>query len=116
MKLRRILPLFLLFLVAILVFASCGKKEPEETEPKLEPIELSNFSSYKIVYPEEPGPELLLAARALYEDIKTKTGVTLPMSDDFVMPDWTNGGAQVGSPLVAFSVIPRVTSSPRFIR
>ena len=95
MKLRRILPLFLLFLVAILVFASCGKKEPEETEPKLEPIELSSFSSYKIVYPEEPGPELLLAARALYEDIKTKTGVSLPMSDDFVMPDWTNGGAQV---------------------
>lgn len=95
MKLRRILPLILLLLVALFAFASCKPDEPEVTEPKLELIELSNFSSYKIVYPEEPGPELLLAARALYEDIKAKTGVSLMMSDDYVMPDWANGGAQV---------------------
>ncbi|MBO7292845.1 MAG: hypothetical protein J6V07_02810, partial [Clostridia bacterium] len=92
-KLRRTLlfaiPAVVLLLAAALLFFLLPREE------KPEPIELSDFSSYKIVYPEEPGPALLTAARDLLAAIEAETGVTLEMSDDFVMPDWENGGAKV---------------------
>lgn len=84
-----------LLVTAALLLIFLLPEEETPPEPKLELIELSGLASYSIVYPEEPGPVLLSAARGLFEDIKEKTGVRLSMSDDFVMPDWDNGGIKV---------------------
>ena len=110
-RLRRLLPILIpaaVILIAaaiLLILLLPGEETP--SGPEL--IELSDFSSYKIVYPEEPGPELLTAVRALYEDIKEKTGVSLVMSDDYVVPDWDNGGVQV-APTDTLEILVGVTN------
>ena len=84
---KRSIPLLAVFLMMAMLLVSCGGDGGETTPAGSEAggtVALSDLSSYTLVYPYEPDAALFRAAVALRDAIRERTGITLPMKDDFV--------------------------------
>ena len=86
MKRIRILSFLVLALLGVsLLLTACGGDSGETTPaPDTPPVAFSDISEYTIVYPTEADPDVFRAARAVRDAIKTATGESLPMREDFI--------------------------------
>ncbi len=89
MKRSRIV-LLLLCAALVLALASCGggekNDEPKVTEPTYNSVDIPNWQNYIITYPSGASDTISDAFMTLFNAIEAKYGVTLRISDDFVLP------------------------------
>ncbi len=72
----------LLLLVLLISLVSCGKEKPQ-SEPL---VEISDISSYTLVYPDYPSELVSTACLSIIDAIEARAGTRLMLESDFRMP------------------------------